>query len=235
MAEWYDHLCACGCGGRIQVQPHHKYYRIPQYIHGHNHKNRRQDPEHIRKRSQALTGRIRSSEECEKQRQIALGLWRDPDYVEKQVHSRSVSTLFQNRGPKLSAAAKRNFRDPDYLRRRIETLGASPNKTEILLQSILDEHFPNQWEFVGDGQLIIAGKCPDFVHRECKLLIELFGDYWHSEEVTGVPKKQHEQERIQLFESEGYQTLVIWEHEMSNTDQLVRAVQDFCSGVVYGY
>jgi len=34
--EYYpDRVCKCGCGGRILVQPHHKYYGIPNYISGH--------------------------------------------------------------------------------------------------------------------------------------------------------------------------------------------------------
>ena len=40
--EYYlDRYCACGCGGRIKVQPHHKYYGIPKYIDGHSRKGKR--------------------------------------------------------------------------------------------------------------------------------------------------------------------------------------------------
>ena len=35
--EYYpDRFCACSCGGRIKVEPHHKYYGIPKIIRGHN-------------------------------------------------------------------------------------------------------------------------------------------------------------------------------------------------------
>jgi len=34
--EYYpDRFCACGCGNRIKVQPHHKYQGIPEYINRH--------------------------------------------------------------------------------------------------------------------------------------------------------------------------------------------------------
>ncbi len=33
--EYYDHTCACGCGGRIKVTKRHKYRGIPKYISGH--------------------------------------------------------------------------------------------------------------------------------------------------------------------------------------------------------
>lgn len=29
-------LCKCGCGKEVVIKPHHKYYGIPTYIHGHN-------------------------------------------------------------------------------------------------------------------------------------------------------------------------------------------------------
>lgn len=34
--EYYDHLCACGCGGRIKVKPSHRFDGIPRFINGHN-------------------------------------------------------------------------------------------------------------------------------------------------------------------------------------------------------
>ena len=35
--EYYpDRVCACGCGGRIEVKPHHKYVGIPGYLPGHH-------------------------------------------------------------------------------------------------------------------------------------------------------------------------------------------------------
>ncbi len=121
---------------------------------------------------------------------------------------------------------KRHWQDPSYVAKQMAARQVSQNKAELLLQQILDEHFPNQWKFVGDGQLIVAGKCPDFVHTSRPLLIELFGDYWHSEEVTGVPKEQHEKERIQLFESKGYRCLVVWECALEDAN-LIKRIQNF--------
>lgn len=34
--KYYEHLCACGCGGNIEVKKHHKYQGIPKYIVGHS-------------------------------------------------------------------------------------------------------------------------------------------------------------------------------------------------------
>ena len=40
-----------------------------------------------------------------------------------------------------------------------------------------------------------------------KKIIEHFGDYWHSEKKTSRTKKEEEQQRIDCFAKEGFQTL----------------------------
>ncbi len=34
--EYYSHLCACGCGNKIEIKEYHKWGGVPLYIHGHN-------------------------------------------------------------------------------------------------------------------------------------------------------------------------------------------------------
>ena len=80
--------------------------------------------------------------------------------------------------------------------------GITPNKMELELLITLA---PLGWQYVGDGQLIVGGKCPDFWNGDHKL-IELFGDYWHQGENPEI--------RIQHFRDVGYGCLVIWEHEL---------------------
>jgi hypothetical protein len=84
---------------------------------------------------------------------------------------------------------------------------AKPNKPESFLCKILDEMYPGQWRYTGDLSLIIDGKCPDFVNcNGQKKIIEFWGDYWH--------KGQNPQDRIDTFKPFGFDTLVIWEHEL---------------------
>jgi very-short-patch-repair endonuclease len=115
------------------------------------------------------------------------------------------------------------MKDPAFVRRMRRK--SFPNKPETVLLGMLNNSFPGEWEFVGDGKLVIVGKNPDFAHKTDKRLIELFGDYWHSEQVTGIPEDQHEQERTQLFENEGYQTLIIWEHELKDEERLMEGIR----------
>jgi very-short-patch-repair endonuclease len=111
------------------------------------------------------------------------------------------------------------WQDPEYASKQHKAIHSSPNKPEVFLQQFFDENFPDQVRFVGDGQLIITGKCPDFVHVSKPLLIELFGDYWH--------KPEEVEPRIKLFESQGYKTLVIWEHELKDIPKLILKIQGF--------
>jgi len=101
------------------------------------------------------------------------------------------------------------------------------------LIKLLQKLFPNQWKYIGDGKdenSIVAGKCPDFIHTDNqRKIIEHFGDYWHGEEVTGIPNERHEQERIDLFAKYGYQTLIIWEHELNDKESLSKKLIEFCS------
>jgi len=95
------------------------------------------------------------------------------------------------------------------IKRMMLSANRKPNKVEQLLNSILQENFPNEWKYVGNGNLIIGGKCPDFTNiNGHKLLIELFGTFWHRNE-TG-------QDRIELFRTYGFETLIIWQNELCN-------------------
>ena len=38
--QYYSHLCACGCGGKIKIIKRHLWSKIPKYITGHNSKGR---------------------------------------------------------------------------------------------------------------------------------------------------------------------------------------------------
>lgn len=98
-----------------------------------------------------------------------------------------------------------------------------PNKVEEHLNTILKDNFPNEWEYVGDGKLIISGLIPDFANiNGKKQLIEMFGDYWH--------KGENPQDRIDKFAKLGYSCLVIWESELKNPNQVIERVANFCKG-----
>lgn len=56
----------------------------------------------------------------------------------------------------------------------------------------------------------------DPIRRRAGWYIELFGDYWHSEELTGVPTQEHEKQVREAYESNGNHVLILWEHDILN-------------------
>ena len=99
----------------------------------------------------------------------------------------------------------------------------SPNKQELKLAGILESMYPGEWKFVGDGQVIIAGKFPDFINiNGQKKIIELYGEFFH--------KDDDPEDRAKVFRPYGYDTLVIWGKELSGQRKLKAKLQEFCEG-----
>lgn len=69
--------------------------------------------------------------------------------------------------------------------------------------------FFKKWElpfgYVGDGSFKIDCKCPDFIYKEKKLIIEFFGELWHA--------KEDEEKRVIFFKERGWNCLVVWGRE----------------------
>ncbi len=121
-----------------------------------------------------------------------------------------------------------SFKDKSIKASRIGML-VHPNKPESMVLDMLNVVAPNEWAFVGDGQLIIAGKNPDFANiNGQKKLIEVFGDYWHGERARCY--EETEEGRISLFRKYGYETIIVWEHELKETEKLVVKIKNFCMG-----
>ena len=155
--------------------------------------------EHKRKIGLGNKGKVRTAEMKATYRRVNKThlLWQDPEYRKKQLKS---------------------------LKKMLSRKKVLPNKPETFLIELLQKLFPDQWKYVGDFKQWINGKNPDFIHVEQKKIIEMFGDYWHGERKIGISNEQHEQERINVFAKEGYETLIIWEHELNH---LVKKIMRF--------
>lgn len=97
-----------------------------------------------------------------------------------------------------------------------------PNKKELQLSSILQELQPNEWQFVGDGKVIIEGFCPDFINvNGKKLVIEFNGEYWHRN------SQERDQRKIEAYASKGFETLTIWENELNDVKEIKSKIIKF--------
>ena len=120
---------------------------------------------------------------------------------------------------RLETTEHKNTRIEKMLKTLHRSLNVHPNKAELRLGEIINKIYPNEYRFVGDGQLVIGGKCPDYSHNIRPLLIEMFGDYWHKPEEV-EPRKYH-------FETYGYNMIIVWEHELNDIQTLQKRILDF--------
>jgi hypothetical protein len=119
-----------------------------------------------------------------------------------------------------SEKMKLKWKTDDYVKKQMLSRKLSPNKKEMVLDKKLCELFPGQYKFVGCGDVIIGGKCPDWINiNGQKKIIELFGNYWH--------RGQNPDNRIEQFRRYGYKTLVIWESEMKSMGDMELKIANF--------
>lgn len=140
-------------------------------------------------------------------------MWQDPIKRERMIKQRKE--FWRSNSPEFKTMR----------RRMIEGLIKSPNKPETIVFNLLNSLFPSEWEFVGDGKVIIDGLNPDFINiNGQKLIIEVFGDYWHTQDLK--PYRVNEG-RADIYAYYGYKTLIIWEREIKDIDMLCYKILTF--------
>lgn len=130
--------------------------------------------------------------------------------IEKEKHSQATLLSYQ-----------RPRKKPEYV---------FPNKSEIKLNDIIQK-LKVPYKYVGNGEIWIAGKNPDFINiNGQKKIIELFGEPWHDKNRSYFGKlsyTQTEQGRKEIFAQYGYDTLIIWSKELKNIEMIKQKILDF--------
>lgn len=139
--------------------------------------------------SKGHKGWKQSATAVEANRLRALKRWQDPIFVAKQQAARQTPAYLEKRkvvNQRNSERMKALWADSEQAQRFCEAQNRRPTNLELLVQSVLDEIQPNEWEYVGDGKVWIAGKNPDFINRTRKLVLEANGTYWHQHDEPGI-------------------------------------------------
>jgi len=111
-------------------------------------------------------------------------------------------------------------------------LNNRPSGPELYLDFLLQNHFPDEWWFVGNGDITISGLCPDFIHVNGeKKLIEMFGDYWHTRK--NMRYNYTELGRKETFAKQGYMILILWEHELNDEQKVIEKIKKFMINEIY--
>ena len=117
----------------------------------------------------------------------------------------------EERYNKISITSKERWRDGT-----MDGVFVSPTKPELLAEEMLKElslPYDFQHRIKTDDSVYIV----DFLIGNI-LVLEIFGDYWHGPE---KPEQQMKDERrLDWLEGNGFDTLVLWEHEIKEDPQL---------------
>lgn len=201
-------------------------------------------PERATKISASLTGFKRSEEQKEKNRQATLSQHNHLTDEEKE-HLRQIFKGREpwNKGKELTAEDKQHkseaqkilWSDPVFKAKQ-ETImhSANPNikqnLPEEIIEAILNEVCPNEYEYVGNFKHLVFGYSPDFININGQdKIIEEFGSYWHSHKKTKRCPLQEMLRRIDTFAEFGFDTLIIWEHELvnGNIEKVMEKIVEF--------
>jgi len=161
-----------------------------------------------------------SSEEVIKKRNKSLKeVWKDEGRRER---NRQSNKLFWNKSDIVEERRKKSkelFKDDNYLKKLIFGINRHPNKPEKYLLTLLEKILPEEYIFTGDFSFWVNGKNPDFICKNKMKIIEFFGEFWH--------KNENQNERIDHFRKVGYDTLILWENEFKNLEQVQNKILSF--------
>ena len=154
--------------------------------------------------SKRMTGRIVNEPTCKK---LSESLKGKPKSAEHKA--------------KYKALRNNPERVEEWNRNILKASHAKPNNLEVQFNRILDDLYPNQYKYVGDGEVIIGGKNPDFINiNGQKKVIEFYGDRWH--------QGDNPQDRIDIFSYYGFDCLIIWQSEFKKKlNRVIAKIKDF--------
>lgn len=156
----------------------------------------------VKKRSKSLKRAWSSSEKRELNKKKNKKYWNQPHIKEKR-----------------KIESKELFNDPSYVKKWKKGLSAHPNRCETIIFELLENIFPGEYSFTGGFTFWVDMLNPDFVCKEKRKIIEFFGEYWHKEEDVEI--------RGNIFDQNGYDSLFIWESELTDIEQIKNKIIEF--------
>ncbi len=127
---------------------------------------------------------------------------------------------------KMSEVRARMWKDPTYQQAQADASCRRPTEPEGILNMWLQKNFPGEWKYTGDGRdgTYIGGRNPDFLNiNGRKLVIEMFGSYYHGPEVTDAT----EEDKIIHYGKYGFGCLILWDDEVYDEEGVVGRVKNF--------
>ena len=118
----------------------------------------------------------------------------------------------------------------EALTKIIKARHTRPNNPESKLMSLIKEN-DLPFHYVGNGELAINGKNPDFIHTRERKVIEVLGIYWHSPLYGRVRSTATEKAIKNHYRKSGYDCLILWDVELWNSDKTLNKIIEFMGGI----
>jgi transposase-like protein/very-short-patch-repair endonuclease len=172
--------------------------------------------------------------------------WLYKEYIEKGrsgneianelgVHSETIYKWLQRNGidrRSRSESIKIKWKKGDFFKRWFRSVNIKPNKFEKRIEAIIQKFFSSEFIYNGDlsAGIVIGNKIPDFVHRDKKMVIECFGEPFHTS-VFCHNWKDTEFGTVSHYSQFGYKCLILWYEECAKKkdEEIVKIINDFLS------
>jgi len=151
--------------------------------------------------------------------EIALKMNVCQQTIQKRLKEMDVSRNY-------SEACQNKLAKPGMIQKLVRSWQIKPNHAEIYIDNLLQKYCPDTFIYNGTlkRNIVIGNKIPDWVDSKGqKLIIEYNGCYFHCCEVCGYTHslndksyleiRKRDKDRLALFDSLGYKTLVLWGHD----------------------
>lgn len=125
--------------------------------------------------------------------------------------------------PEQIEKTKRVWDNEDFRNKTIKNMLKNKKifpREQILFDIIKRNNLP--FNYVGNGQIVMNGFCPDFLSKNPKHIIELYGDRHYNKESKARDKK-----RIKAYSSFGYKTLIINNWDLDKEEKIVNKIKEF--------
>ena len=161
-----------------------------------------------------------------KTREATLKRLQNPEYMKhwsgwySKGLSKETDEILARRSLTNSITMKNHWQDPKFIKKIHKSHYRKPTKPEIKLGELIEQACPNEYKYVGDGEVIIGRSNPDYINTNGqKKIIELFGNYWH--------RNDNPQDKITNYVKYGFQTLIIWESELKEPELVLQKIKEF--------
>lgn len=131
---------------------------------------------------------------------------------------------------KMSKAHKKLWQDKEYREKQIKITLKCLMKRPTRLEQVFIKIFKQNnlpFKYVGDGEFILGGKCPDFINTDGQKQVIEVGNTKQKHAFKNLSYQEYERKRTEHFAKYGFKVLCLWEFDLKDTTALVEKIEGF--------